>query len=158
MGAINPSSCSIHLWRDSTFHTFACGVKQILLQSYDHNENKLPTGGVHIFSSNASLTYVFHNDTRVTTVGQLRVTFDDMQKIEHLNILTTGWQEYIPRSALLQAQSPEVKQSPKLTNKNIKRTQGKAAEIIHRPIIPPSGVGEFGIPNHVFQFLEVSCF
>jgi len=136
---------------------FACGVKQIFLQSYDHNENKLPNGGVLIMSSTASLTYVFQNDIRVTTTGQLRVTFDDMQKIEQMNISTTGWQEYIPRSVLLQPQSPEVKQSPKITNKNLKRAQGKPTEQNTRPIIPQSGVGEFGVPNHIFQFLEVSC-
>lgn len=135
---------------------FASGVKQILLQSYDHNQNKLPNGGVHIWSTNASLTYVFANDLRVTTTGQLRVIFDDYNKIEHLNISTSGWQEYIPRNALLLPPSPEAKQSPKI-NKNVKRAQGKAAGQSLQPIIPSSGVGEWGVPNHIFQFLEVRC-
>ncbi|EXJ95424.1 hypothetical protein A1O1_00545 [Capronia coronata CBS 617.96] len=138
------------------YHThFASGVKQILLQSYDHNQSKLPNGGVHIWSSNASLTYVFHNDIRVTTTGQLRVVFDELAKIEHLNISTSGWQEYIPRNVLLQPPSPETKQSPKI-NKNVKRAQGKAAGASAPPIIPSSGVGDWGVPNHVFQFLEVA--
>ncbi|KIV98140.1 hypothetical protein PV10_01820 [Exophiala mesophila] len=135
---------------------FASGVKQIFLQSYDHNQNKLSNGGVHIWSSHASLTYVFTNDIRVSTTGQLRVTFDEMQKIDHLNISTTGWQEYIPRSALITVPSPEVKQSPKITNKNLKRTQGKGSGPSSSPVIPSSGVGEFGVPNHIFQFLEVA--
>lgn len=134
---------------------FASGVKQIFLQSYDHNQNKLPNGGVHIWSSNASLTYVFGNDIRVTTTGQLRVLFDEVQKIEHLNITSAGWQEYIPRNALILPPSPEVKQSPKITNKNVKRTQGKAAGPSAMPIIPSSGVGEWGVPQHISQFLEV---
>ncbi|KAI1611762.1 LIM-domain binding protein-domain-containing protein [Exophiala viscosa] len=137
------------------YHThFASGVRQILLQSYDHNQNKLPNGGVHIWSTNASLTYVFANDIRVTTTGQLRVIFDEYQKIDHLNISTSGWQEYIPRNALLQSPSLEEKQSPKI-NKNVKRAQGKAAGVT-QPIIPSSGVGEWGVPNHIFQFLEIA--
>merc|ERR1711939_1161036 len=126
----------------------------ILLQSYDHNQNKLPNGGVHIWSTNASLTYVFGNDIRVTTTGQLRVIFDEFQKIDHLNISTSGWQEYIPRNALLQPASPEETKSPKV-NKNLKRAQGKAAGPT-QPIIPSSGVGEWGVPNHIFQFLEIA--
>lgn len=135
---------------------FAAGVRQILLQSYDHNQGKLPNGGVHIWSTNASLTYVFANDIRVTTTGQLRVIFDEYQKIDHLNISTSGWQEYIPRNALMLPPSPEEKQSPKI-NKNVKRAQGKAASTT-QPIIPSSGVGEWGVPNHIFQFLEVNGF
>ncbi|KAG9793358.1 Transcriptional activator ptaB [Exophiala dermatitidis] len=138
------------------YHThFASGVKKVLLQSYDHNQSKLPNGGVQIFSGNASLTYVFNNDIRVTTTGQLRVIFDEMAKIEHLNISTSGWQEYIPRNALLQPPSPETKQSPKI-NKNVKRAQGKAGGANSVPTIPSSGVGEWGVPNHIFQFLEIA--
>ncbi|KAJ9630216.1 hypothetical protein H2204_008577 [Knufia peltigerae] len=138
------------------YHThFVAGVKQILLQSFDHNQNKLPNGGVHIWSTNASLTYVFNNDIRVTTTGQLRVIFDEFTKIEHLNISTSGWQEYIPRSALTQPASPEeTKSSPKI-NKNLKRAQGKA-NAPAQMIIPTSGVGEWGVPSHIFQFLEIT--
>jgi hypothetical protein len=116
----------------------------------------MANGGVMIWSSNASLTYVYNNDIRVTTTGQLRVTFDAEQKIEFLNISTSGWQEYIPRTALVQPQSPEVKQSPKVTNKQLKRAQGKASGPTSSPVIPSSGVGEWGVVNHIFQFLEVN--
>ncbi|OCT44219.1 hypothetical protein CLCR_00584 [Cladophialophora carrionii] len=135
---------------------FAAGVRQILLQSYEHTQTKTANGGVHITSSNASLTYVFDNDLRVTTSGQLRVLFNDMQVIEHLNISCSGWQEYIPRNALLQTSSPEMKQSPKITNKNVKRTQGKGTGPIMGPVIPSSGVGEWGVPQHISQFLEIA--
>ena len=134
---------------------FAAGVRQILLHSFEHSQTKTANGGVHITSNNASLTYVFDNDLRVTTSGQLRVLFNDLQQIEHLNISCSGWQEYIPRSQLLQTSSPEMKQSPKITNKNVKRTQGKVNGPINTPVIPSSGVGEFGVPNHISQFLEV---
>jgi len=130
---------------------FASGVKQIILQSFDHNQSKLPNGGVHIWSTNASLTYVFHNDIRVITNGSLKVSFNEMNKIEHLNMCTSGWQEYIPRSALTLPLSPDQKQSPKMS-KNIKRAQGKLAP---SSSIPSPVVGEWGVPNHVFQFLEV---
>ncbi|KIX97198.1 uncharacterized protein Z520_07312 [Fonsecaea multimorphosa CBS 102226] len=135
---------------------FASGVKQILLQSFEHTQTKTANGGVHITSSSASLTYVFGNDIRVTTNGQLRVLFDDVQTIEHLNISSTGWQEYIPRNVLLQPMSPEMKQSPKITNKNLKRTQGKANVSGAGPVIPSSGVGEWGVPQHISQFLEIA--
>lgn len=140
------------------YHSYyAAGVKQIFLQSFDHNQSKLPNGNVHIWSTNTSLTYVFGNDIRVTTSGQLRVIFDEAQRIEHLNISSSGWQEYIPRIALLQPSSPETKQSPKITNKNVKRTQGKAGGPNAMPVIPTSGVGEWGVPQHISQFLEASC-
>ncbi|KIW72734.1 hypothetical protein PV04_00910 [Phialophora macrospora] len=135
---------------------FAAGVRQILLQSFEHTQTKTGNGGVHITSSNASLTYVFDNDLRVTTSGQLRVLFNDGQFIEHLNISCSGWQEYIPRNALLQTSSPEMKQSPKITNKNLKRTQGKASGPMMGPVIPSSGVGEWGVPQHISQFLEIA--
>ena len=134
---------------------FAAGVRQILLQSFEHTQTKTGNGSVHITSNNASLTYVFDSDLRVTTNGQLRVLFNEMAQIEHLNISCSGWQEYIPRAALMQANSPDMKQSPKITNKNVKRTQGKANGPIAGPVIPSSGVGEWGVPQHISQFLEV---
>ena len=134
---------------------FAAGIRQILLQSFEHTQTKTGNGGVHITSSNATLTYVFDNDLRVTTSGQLRVLFNDMQAIEHMNISCSSWREYIPRETVLQSLSPEMKQSPKITNKNVKRTQGKANVPSTGPIIPSSGVGEWGVPLHISQFLEV---
>ena len=134
---------------------FVAGVRQILLQSFEHSQTKTGNGGVHITSNNASLTYVFDNDLRVTTNGQLRVLFNDLSQIEHLNISCSGWQEYIPRTALLQTSSPDIKQSPKITNKNVKRTQGKVNGPTTGPVIPTSGVGEWGVPQHISQFLEV---
>ncbi len=138
---------------------FAAGVRQILLQSFEHTQTKTGNGGVHITSSNASLTYVFDNDLRVTTSGQLRVLFNDLQVIEHMNISCSGWREYIPRDAVIQSlSSPEMKQSPKITNKNLKRPQGKAIVPPTGPIIPTAGVGEWGVPARIAQFLEVSRF
>jgi hypothetical protein len=142
---------------------FAAGVRQILLQSFEHSQTKTANGGVHITSTNASLTYVFDNDLRVTTSGQLRVLFNDMALIEHLNISCSGWQEYIPRTLMLQMSSPEMKQSPKITNKNIKRAQGKTngpggganGGLNGGSVVPSSGVGEWGVPQHISQFLEV---
>jgi hypothetical protein len=133
---------------------FTSGIKQILMQSFDHNQSKLPNGGIHIWSNRASLTYVFHNDLRVTTQGSLKVSFDEMQKIEHLFIATSGWTEYIPRHAL-QPASPEQNKSPKL-NKNAKKNQQKAPmPTSSSPVIPASVVNDFGLPPHIVQFLEV---
>jgi hypothetical protein len=138
---------------------FVCGVKQILLSSYDHKQTKQSNGETIVQSTTASLTYVFHNDIRVSTNGSLLVLFDEFSKIQRLDIMTSSWQEYIPRNlasnALNAARSPQQnqKQSPKM-NKNIKKLQQQNQP---EPVVevPSSGVKDWGIPNNVLQFLEV---
>jgi hypothetical protein len=136
------------------FHAhFGAGIKQILLQSYKHVSNRIPHGGTFVNSEDASLTHVYQNDIRITVSGQLSVLFDESNKIVRFDLSATGWQEYVPKTLLLQAQSPDQKQSPKM-NKNLKKVQqqGKSGPEWN---IPSSGVGEFGVPNRLIGFLEV---
>jgi hypothetical protein len=136
------------------FHAhFGAGIKQILLQSYKHVQSRYPNGSTAVSSEDASLTHVYHNDIRITVSGQLSVLFDESNKIVRFDLSATGWQEYVPKTLLLQAQSPDQKQSPKM-NKNLKKVQqqGKSAPELN---IPSSGVGEFGVPSRLIGFLEV---
>ena len=138
---------------------FVSGIKQILLSSYDHSQRKHPTGETMVTSKTASLTYVFNNDIRVSTSGNLLVLFDEFNKVIRFDIMTSGWQEYIPRpmaSAAMQAsRSPQQnsKQSPKM-NKNVKKLQQQNQP---EPMLqaPSSGVNDWGITSHIQQFLEV---
>lgn len=132
---------------------FTNGIKQILMQSFDHNQSKLPNGGTHIWSNKASLTYVFKNDVRITTTGSLKVSFDDMQKIEKLDISTSGWTEYLPRNLVTPPSPNQPKSSPKM-GKNQKKPLPQPPKL-SVPMIPESPVSDFGIPLLIQQFLEV---
>jgi LIM-domain binding protein len=134
---------------------FGSGIRQILLQSYDHLQNRIPDSGWCVTSSTASLTYVFNNDIRVTTQGALSVFFDASNKMVRFDLSTNGWQEYIPRSILLNPPSPDQKQSPKM-NKNLKKVQQQAKQSNPGTNVPSAGVSEWGVPGRLIQFLEVS--
>lgn len=143
------------------FHShFAAGIKQIQLSSYDHVQNKSPTGQTIVQSTSASLTYVFGNDIRVTTTGSMLVLFDEFNKIIRFDLVTSGWTEYLPRAmataALAAQRSPpqNVKQSPKASNKNVKKVQQQEPSE-HKVEAPSSGVTMYGVPPYVQQFLEV---
>lgn len=137
------------------FHAhFGSGIKQILLQSHQHIQSRTASGGMYVNSDNASLTYVFHNDIRVTTSGKLSVLFDESTKIVRFDLSTERWQEYLPKTLLLQAQSPDQKQSPKM-NKNLKKVQQQGKASNSDLNIPSSGIGDFGVPTRLLAFLEV---
>ena len=131
------------------------GIRQILLQSYDHIQSRTGNGGTCVNSSRTSLTYVFHNDIRVTTEGELSVLFDDSNKIVRFDLSAHNWQEYIPRSILLNPPSPDQKQSPKM-NKNLKKVQQQNKQANSGPNIPSAGISDFGVPTRLLGFLEVS--
>jgi LIM-domain binding protein len=133
---------------------FSTGIKQILLQSYDHTQSRTANGNTCVKSESASLTYVFHNDIRVTTQGQLFVVFDESNKILRFDLSTHQWQEYIPKSILLNPPSPDQKQSPKM-NKNLKKVQGQGKPSSPGLNIPSSGIGDYGVPPRIVSFLEV---
>ena len=133
---------------------FGSGIRQILLQSYDHVQSRTASGATCVSSSNASLTYVFQNDIRVTTQGSLSVLFDESNKIMRFDLSAMDWQEYIPRSILLNPPSPDQKQSPKM-NKNLKKVQQQGKQATPGPNIPSSGISDFGVPPRLIGFLEV---
>lgn len=129
---------------------FANGVRKIFMQSFEHAQEQLPNGGYHVVSRKLYLTYEYADGLRVTTNGTLSVNFDEMQKIETLHIAIKDWTEYIPRGLADGSQSPEqTRQSPKMSKKNLPKS-------LQRPSIPRSPVIEWGIPQPLLQFLEVS--
>jgi len=129
---------------------FANGVKKMFMQSFEHALEPLTNGGYHVVSRKVYLTYEYNDGLRVTTHGTLSVNFDEMQKIEHLHIAIKGWTEYVPRALADGPRSPELsRQSPKLSKKNLQKS-------LQRPSIPRSPVIEWGIPQPLLQFLEVS--
>ena len=146
---------ALQFWSLARFYHahFVSGVKQILLQSYDHVQNRRQTGETQVTSNSASLTYIFNNDIRVTTQGSLNVLFDVESKIIRLDVAISNWQEYIPRN-ILDSPPPEQKQSPKI-NKNLKKAQQQKVSASGMQIIPTAGVTEYGVPRHIVQFLEV---
>ena len=94
---------------------------------------------------------------QLVTYGLLKAQLDSNSKIESLEFFTTKHSEYIPRSLLQSmAESPDMKQSPKMS-----KTQGKKAQSRQQP--PPPGtitlprptVSEWGVTPPVMQFLEV---
>lgn len=129
---------------------FQNGVKQILMQSFEHSQEMLPNGGTHLYTTKATLTYVYNNNVRVITHGHIRVNFDIEQKIEHLYIAIKGWTEFIPRTLAVSLTSPEQsRQSPRMNKKNPQRPTPQI------PRIPPSPVGGYGVPDQLIQFFEV---
>ena len=134
------------------FSHFSAGVKKMLMSTFDCRESVQPNGGHHVFSQNASLTYVYGNGIRVTTFGTVLVSFDAMNKIENMYINTTEWSEYIPRALLQYPESPD--QNKDVKAKNAKNKQAKVESGVPKP--PPTLVGDYGLSNYMVQLLEVS--
>lgn len=132
---------------------FSCGIKKMIMSTFDCRETALQNGVHHVWSNNASLTYVYASGIRVTTTGSVQVNFDAMNKIEHLAINTSDWSEYIPRNLLQPPESPDQKQDMKM-NKNLKRQQTKIEPGLARSI-PNAVVGDNGLPGYMVQMLEV---
>jgi LIM-domain binding protein len=102
--------------------------------------------------------------------GTLKAHFDADQKIELLEFVTSGHEEYIPRTRVVDAarplhewqkewhkvnSPPEGKQSPEMNKKKAKamKSPPQAPPEID---IPPSKVkSSMGITPSVFRFLEV---
>jgi hypothetical protein len=138
---------------------FLGGIEQIWMSVLGANEKALMHAGHHtVWSGTASTKYAYENGTAVITFGQVKVNFDSENRIELLDITTTGWKEYIPRELLGPPRSPpDQKESPKL-NKNLKRQQPKQAPAPPSPPIPGSRVADYGVPKPLIQYLEVSCY
>lgn len=131
---------------------FASGVREMRMETLRCTETKLPNNGWNFSSFKAHVTYIYDNDIRVTTEGSIQCNFDLANRIEHLDIKTRGWSEYVPRSLWRVPDSPDQKQSPKMS-KNLKRPQQKAPVAPSGP--PASCIGDWGVPEYVVQFLEV---
>jgi hypothetical protein len=129
---------------------FASGVREMRMEPIGCTETQLPNGGRNVFSSKTYITYVYDNDIRVITDGSIQCNFDRGNRIEYLSIDTKAWTEYVPRPS---PDSPDQKQSPKMS-KNPKKPQQKMMQAA--PVtLPPSGIGEMGVPPYIVKFLEV---
>jgi hypothetical protein len=129
---------------------FASGVREMRMETLGCTETKLPHGGWNVSSFKAYVTYVYDNDIRVITEGNIQCNLDMANRIENLSIHTKGWTEYLPRGLWRVPDSPDQK-SPKMS-KNLKRPQAK---IPVTPSVPFSYVGDMGVPAYIVQFLEV---
>jgi LIM-domain binding protein len=131
---------------------FVNGIKQILLQSYEHLHANRSHGETSVTSPNASLTYVFHDDVRVSTQGTLTVLFDEANRIIRLDIAAGSWMEYLPRSVLVPTSPEQGKEGRNKTKKN--QAQPPADQTAY--LVPPRPVGPWGVPEVIIGWLEVS--
>lgn len=127
-------------------------------------EVDLPNGGHSVTSEKTSFIYWLANGHQLVTSGGLRVQFDQIGKIDVLEILTTSHEEFVPRAQLLRAatESPEMKHSPnqsKATGKKAAQQRQKQAQTLQEqgPVaaVPNSIINDQGVTPSVQQFLEV---
>ncbi|RMZ77485.1 hypothetical protein DV738_g4344, partial [Chaetothyriales sp. CBS 135597] len=131
---------------------FLSGIKQILLQSYEHSNASSQTGEILVSCHHASLTYIFHNDVRIATQGSLSVYFDETSKITRLEISADDWKEYLPRSVLIPTSPDQTKDGkPKMAKKN--QPQASANQAPH--LVPVKTVSAYGVPQKILGWLEV---
>lgn len=131
---------------------FASGVREMRMEPVGCTETKLPHGGCNVYSPRTYVTYIYDNDIRVITEGSIQCNFDMANRIEHLSINTKAWTEYLPRILCASPESPDQKQSPKMS-KNSKRPQQKTSAT--PSALPSPSIGDMGVPAHIVQFLEV---
>jgi hypothetical protein len=154
------------------FHTvFKSGVRRMQLVIDQGTIDKpLPGGAHYVENSKASLLYWYSNSLVVGT-GSLKAFFDREQKLDLLEFVTTGHEEYITRKLAIEAAKPmhlwtkdwhklntDGKQSPEMSKK------GKGKQMKSPPTAPP----EFdlpkstikplmgGITEDAFQLLEIN--
>jgi len=134
-------------------------------------DRPLPNDCHFIENGKASLVYWFDSGSHLVSTGILRAQFDNEQKFELLEFLTTSQEEYIARDVVIQAARPlhnwtkEWRQlnsqdgthSPEMSNKK----KGKSYKC---PTIPPPDfdlpqpsvkIG-MGVTQAVYQFLEIA--
>lgn len=146
---------------------FNSGVQNIQMIVERFREVDLPNGGHSVTSEKTSFIYWLANGHQLVTSGGLRVQFDQIGKIDVLEILTTSHEEFVPRAQLLRAatESPEMKHSPnqsKATGKKAAQQRQKQAQtaqeqgpVVAVAAVPSSIINDQGVTPSVQQFLEV---
>ncbi|KAK4204815.1 LIM-domain binding protein-domain-containing protein [Triangularia verruculosa] len=155
------------------FHThFDSGVKRMqLTMEKGTTDRALPNDCHFIENTKASLVYWFENNSHLVANGTLRAQFDNEQKFELLEFITTGHEEYLPRNMVIQAARPahnwvkewhslnsvDNKQSPEMNKKGktkpVKAPAGPPPDLE----LPHSYVSHLrGVTEPVWQFLEMS--
>lgn len=137
---------------------FTSGIKHMDIHLERARESDLPSGG-HMVEGRTTVSYVFENDSRLISFGNLKAHLDVHSKIEILDLSTRKHVEYLPRP-LVEAsveKSPEQKSSPEI-NKKLKRAQKQAAQAAAATVtLPPSRVTkEWGVTSSVLQFFETA--
>lgn len=160
------------------FHThFESGVTSMQLIMEKGIEKELPNNGHYVESQKSSFVYWFDTGSQVIANGTLRAHFDEQQKIELLEFVTSGHEEYIQRSLTVNAIRPlwdwakeshklsagsDVKNSPEMNKKKAKtpKSQTQPQQLPPPDVpIPHSKVkASIGITPSLFQFLEVCVF
>lgn len=175
------------------FHTnFDSGVKNMqLIMDKGTVDKPLPGDCHYIENGKASIVYWFEGGShvsisRVSAVrstmgltwrnqvvanGVLRAQFDAEQKIEQLEFVCTGHEEYISRRLVIQAAKPahnwvkewhkvnsvDGKQSPEMSKKGKAKTLKSPQNAPPDLDLPQSAVKQsVGVTEAVNQFLEVS--
>ncbi|KAI1371728.1 hypothetical protein F4677DRAFT_284600 [Hypoxylon crocopeplum] len=153
------------------FHThYESGIKRINLTfEKGITDRPLPNGCHLIENQKANLTYWFDN-SHVVATGTLRAQFDSEQKLELLEFITQGHEEYHSRKMVIEAAKPAhnwVKDWLKVNGQDSRLSpemskKGKAKQMKSPPNPPPdidlpqSAVKQnIGITEAVFQFLEI---
>ncbi|KAK3321427.1 LIM-domain binding protein-domain-containing protein [Cercophora scortea] len=154
------------------FHThFDSGVKTMqLIMEKGTTDKALPNDCHFIENNKASLVYWYEDNSHVVANGTLRAQFDNEQKFELFEFVTTNHEEYISRRSVIQAARPQhnwVKEWRNLNQQDTKASpemskKGKARPPKSPPGPPPdidlpdsftkSGMG---ITEAVYQFLEI---
>ena len=115
------------------------------------------------FSPSLSSTE-FSNTTQLITSGKLRAHFDQTSKIDILDLITSGHNEYLPRNTLqFLSDPPDLKpqiNTPKVSNKRLaqqrQKQQLQAQQEQSHIQIPESLFSPYGVTHPVAQFLEVN--
>ncbi|KAI1078606.1 LIM-domain binding protein-domain-containing protein [Whalleya microplaca] len=153
------------------FHThYQSGIKRINLTFEKGTSDKpLPNGCHFIENPKTSLTYWF-DSSHVVATGTLRAQFDSEQKLELLEFITAGHEEFHSRKMVIEAALPAhswVKEWMKVNGQDSRLSpemskKGKP-KLLKSPPNPPPDIDlpqsavkqNMGITEAVFQFLEI---
>lgn len=158
------------------FHThFESGVTSMQMIMEKGAEKELPNNGHYIESQKSSFVYWFDNGSQVIANGTLRAHFDEQQKMELLEFVTSSHEEYIQRNVAVNAirplwdwakdwhklnTSPDVKNSPEMNKKKAKtpksQTQPQQLPPPEVPIPHSKVKASIGVTPSLFQFLELA--
>ncbi|KAI0880153.1 uncharacterized protein GGS22DRAFT_182499 [Annulohypoxylon maeteangense] len=152
------------------FHThFESGIRRINLTfEKGITDRPLPNGCHFIENQKANLTYWFDN-SHVVATGTLRAQFDSDQKLELLEFITQGHEEYHSRKMVIEAAKPAhnwVKEWLKVNGQDTRLSpemSKKGKKLMKSPQVPPPDIDlpqsavkqNSGITEAVFQFLEI---
>lgn len=156
------------------FHThFGSGVKSMqLILGLGTVDRPIAGDGYSIENPKASLIYWFETGSHLVSGGNLRIYFDNEQKIELFEFLATSHEEFIARKQVIDAAKPahvwmkewhkvnstDTKQSPEMSKKGkgkqLKSPQSQPPEVLND--LPDSAVNRQGVTEAVHQFLEIA--